>query len=214
MVGAGALLESLDDPRVGSVIAVVRTPTGRTHPKLREIVHPDFYDFSSLTADFAGSHACLFCLGVSSAGMSEAQYTSITRNIAVAAAESLAAANPSAVFCFVSGVGADSSERSRTMWARVKGATENALLALPLRATYIFRPAFIQPMRGVRSRTGSYRAFYTIMTPVLPVLRVLLPWHWTTTVKLGRAMLTAAIDGSPKRILYSRDINRLARRAR
>jgi uncharacterized protein YbjT (DUF2867 family) len=214
MVGAGALLECLDDPRVTSVLAVVRTPTGRAHPKLREVVHADFFDFSPLADDFAVSHACLYCLGVSSAGMSEAHYASITRNIALAAGRALAAANPSAVLCFVSGAGADSSARGRSMWARVKGQTENDLLALPLRAIYVFRPAFIQPVRGVRSRTDAYRAFYTVMAPVSPVLRFLLPWYWTSTARLGRAMITAAIDGAPRRILRSRDINRLARRAR
>ncbi len=214
MVGAGALLECLDDPRIESVLAVVRTPTGRTHPKLREVVHADFFDFTSLTDDFAVCHACLYCLGVSSAGLSEAHYTSITRNIALAAARALAAANPSAVFCFVSGAGADSTARVRSMWARVKGETENALLALPFRAVYVFRPAFIQPVRGVRSRTDAYRVFYGAMAPLSPVLRFLLPWYWTSTARLGRAMIAAALEGAPKRILYSRDINRLARRAR
>ena len=214
MVGAGTLLECLDDPRIASVLAVVRTPTGRVHAKLREVVHPDFFDFSALADDFAVCHACFYCLGVSSAGMSEAHYTSVTRNIALAAGRALAAANPSAVFCFVSGAGADSKGRGRSMWARVKGETENALLALPFRAVYVFRPAFIQPVRGVRSRTDAYRAFYRVMTPVAPVLRLLLPWYWTSTARLGRAMIAAAIEGAPRRILGSRDINRLARRAR
>jgi len=210
MVGAGVLIECLADPLVESVVAVVRSPTGRSHPKLREVIRTDFFDYSSLAADFAACDACFFCLGVSAAGMSEARYTSLTYDLTLAAAHALVAANPRAVFCYVSGLGTDSSERGRTMWARVKGRTENALLALPLRGAYMFRPAFIQPIHGVRSRTALYQAFYTVAAPLTPLLRRLLPRYWTTTENLGRAMIRVARDGYAKRILDSVDINALA----
>lgn len=210
MVGAGVLIECLADPRVDSVLAVVRSPTGRSHPKLREAIHTDFLDYRSLAADFAACDACFFCLGVSSAGMSEARYSSLTYDLTLAAAQALVTANPGAVFCYVSGLGTDSN--GRTMWARVKGRTENALLALPFRAAYMFRPAFIQPKHGVRSRTPLYQAFYSVAAPLYPLLRRLLPRYWTTTENLGRAMIRVASEGSPKRILYSPDINALATR--
>ena len=210
MVGAGVLIECLADPQVSSVLAVVRAPTGRSHPKLREAIHTDFLDYTALAPDFAACDACFFCLGVSSAGMSEARYSSLTYDLTLAAAKTLAAANPEAVFCYVSGLGTDSTERGRSMWARVKGRTENALLALPFRAAYMFRPAFIQPKHGVRSRTPSYRAFYTVAAPLYPLLRLLMPRYWTTTENLGRAMIRVASVGYAKPILYSNDINALA----
>ena len=210
MVGAGVRIECLADPQVSSVLAVVRAPTGRSHPKLREAIHTDFLDYTALAPDFAACDACFFCLGVSSAGMSEARYSSLTYDLTLAAAKALAAANPEAVFCYVSGLGTDSTERGRSMWARVKGRTENALLALPFRAAYMFRPAFIQPKHGVRSRTPAYRAFYTVAAPLYPLLRFLMPRYWTTTENLARAMVRVASGGYAKRILYSNDINALA----
>jgi uncharacterized protein YbjT (DUF2867 family) len=210
MVGAGALLECLADPRVTSILALVRAPTGRRDPRLREIIHGDFFDYQSLRGEFATCDACFFCLGVSAAGLSEGAYTRLTYDLTLAAARALAEANPQATFCYVSGVGTDSTGRGRTMWARVKGRTENALLALPFKAAFMFRPGFIQPMKGVRSRTGWYQAFYTLTTPVYPVLRRLLPRVSTTSVNLGRALIAVAADGYPRRILYSPDIEALA----
>lgn len=210
MVGAGVLIECLADPRVAGVVAVVRAPTGRSHPKLRETIHTDFFDYGSLAADFAACDACFFCLGVSSAGMSEARYSSLTYDLTLAAAQALVTANPGAVFCYVSGLGTDGNGRS--MWARVKGRTENALLALPFRAAYMFRPAFIQPKHGVRSRTPLYQVFYSVAAPLYPLLQRLLPRYWTTTENVGRAMIRVASEGSPQRILYPPDINALAAR--
>jgi uncharacterized protein YbjT (DUF2867 family) len=157
MVGAGALLECLADPRVESVLSISRSPTGRTHPKLREVMRADFFTYDDLRADFAAADACFFCLGVSSVGMSEADYTRLTYDLTLAAARAMVAVNPRLTFCYVSGVGTDSSEEGRTMWARVKGRTENALLALPFTAAFMFRPGFIQPVNGVRSKTRWYR---------------------------------------------------------
>jgi uncharacterized protein YbjT (DUF2867 family) len=210
MVGAGALLECLADPRVESVLAVVRSPTGRAHPKIREVIHADFFNYDSLKADFAECDACFFCLGVSSAGMTEAKYSRLTFDLTLAAAKAMLAANPGLTFCYISGAGTDSTEHGRTMWARVKGKTENALLALPFKAAYMFRPGFIQPMKGVRSRTGLYRAIYTLAAPLYPLLHRLLPNSSTTTSNLGRALIQVADKGYAKLIVYSVDINNLA----
>ena len=210
MVGAGALLECLDDPRVDAVLAVVRRPTGLTHPKLTEAVHADFFDYDRLRARFAECDACFFCLGVSSAGMDEAAYRHLTYDLTLAAARALVEANPRMTFCYVSGQGTDSTERGRAMWARVKGKTENALLALPFKAAYMLRPGFIQPLRGVRSRTPLYQAFYSALGFLLPVLRRLVPDQITTTVNVGRALIRLAAEGDGKRILLAADINRLA----
>lgn len=209
MVGAGALLECLADPRVESVLAIGRSPTGRTHPKLREVIHQDFFAYDALRADFATSDTCFFCLGVSSVGMSEAAYTRLTYDLTLAAARAMVAVNPRLTFCYITGAGTDSSEQGRTMWARVKGRTENALLALPFKAAFMFRPAFIQPVKGVRSKTGWYQAIYTMIAPLSPILRRLFPQVSTTTACLGRALIQVAAVGYSKPILYSRDINAL-----
>jgi uncharacterized protein YbjT (DUF2867 family) len=207
MVGAGALLECLADPRVDSVLVITRSSTGRRHAKLREILHKDFFNYESLAGEFASCDACFFCLGVSSIGMSEAEYTHVTYDLALAAARTLATANPRMVFCFVSGVGTDSTEHGRTMWARVKGKTENAILALFANA-YMFRPGYIQPIGDVKSKTGWVEAAYNVLAPLYPVLRPLL--RGTTTANFGRALIEVAAKGYPKRILYAADMNALA----
>lgn len=208
MVGAGALIECLADPRVRSVLVVTRSSTGRRHPKLREILHADFFNYDNLAADFASCDACFFCLGVSSVGMGEPEYTRLTYDLTLAAARAMLAANPRMTFCYVSGVGTDSSKRGGTMWARVKGRTENALLAMPFAAAYMFRPGYIQPVGGVRSKTGWVQAAYTVLAPLYPVLRPVL--RGTTTSNFGRALIEVAASGYQERILYSRDINALA----
>jgi len=207
MVGAGALLECLADPRVESVLALTRSSTGRRHPKLRELAHKDFFNYDNLAGEVAACDACFFCLGVSSIGMSEKEYTHLTYDLTLAAARAMAAANPRMVFCYVSGVGTDSTERGRTMWARVKGRTENALLALFANA-YMFRPGYIQPIGDVRSKTGWVQTSYNILAPLYPVLRPLL--RGTTTANFGRALIEVAASGYSKRILHSSDINALA----
>jgi len=156
MVGAGALQECLADPRVESILVVVRTATGRTHPKIREVLLPDFFDYTTLQTAFASCDACFFCLGVSAIGMSEVAYSHLTYDLTVAAATTMVAANPKMTFCYISGVGTDSTEHGRTMWARVKGKTENALLALPFKAAFMFRPAiFSQSKASARKRDGT-----------------------------------------------------------
>jgi len=205
MVGRGVLLECLHDPEVELVVTVGRTPTGVEDPKLREIVQPDMADFSGIEEQLKGFDACFYCLGVSSAGMTESDYTRITYWFTMAAAELLARVNPGMTFIYISGAGTDSSQKSRVMWARVKGWTENALLRLPLTA-YMFRPGLIEPLDGIQSKTRSYRAFYNVLKPVLPVLRVLRPEQVLTTQEVGQAMLAVAKHGCTKRVLETKDI--------
>jgi len=212
MVGAGVLLECLDDPRVQSVLAIGRSPTGRSHPKLREILRTDFFNYDGLQSEFASCDACFFCLGVTSVGLDEADYTRLTYDLTTAAARAMAAVNRNMTFCYVSGAGTDSTERGRTMWARVKGRTENAILALPFKAAFMFRPGFIQPVKGVRSGTAWYQAAYNVFAPISPLLLRLAPNQVTTTARVGRAMIEVADRGFDRRILHTREINALAGR--
>src|SRR6266700_591051 len=209
MVGQGVLRECLLDSTVESVLAVGRSPTGRRHPKLRDIIHADFLDFSGLEAQLSGYQACFFCLGVSSIGMDEARYRRLTYDITMAAATMLARLNPQMVFIYVSGRGTDSGERGSLMWARIKGKTENDLLKLPFKAAYMFRPAGIQPLHGVRSKTGWVQAIYVATAPLLSLLNRVAPNYMTTTEQVGRAMIRVARNGYPKPVLESEDINRL-----
>jgi uncharacterized protein YbjT (DUF2867 family) len=209
MVGDGVLHECVTDPRVDSVLAVTRSSLPRSDAKVREVRRTDFTQFQDLMSDLAQVDACFFCLGVSAAGLSEAEYRRITYDMTLAAAQALAEARSGATFCYVSGEGTDSTGRGRSMWARVKGETENALLALSLDA-YMFRPGFIRPRPGVRSKTLLYRLFYSVLGPLYPVLRRLAPTHVTTAENVGRAMIGAATVGYPKRILENQDINMLA----
>jgi uncharacterized protein YbjT (DUF2867 family) len=210
MVGQAALRESLLDPAVERVLAIGRSPAGQKHEKLRELILTDLTDYTAVSADLAGYDACFFCLGVSSSGMSEGNYRRVTVDIAAAAGRALVAANPAMTFIFVSGTGTDSTGRSRTMWARVKGEAENAIFALPFKAAYAFRPSFIRPMHGITSRTRSYRVMYAMLGPLVPAFVALFPRHATTTEKIGRAMLNVARHGAPKRVLDTPDINAAA----
>ncbi|QSQ26538.1 NAD-dependent epimerase/dehydratase family protein [Pyxidicoccus parkwayensis] len=209
MVGQGVLRECLLAPDVEEVLAVGRRATGQQHEKLRELVHENLSDYSSVEDRLTGYDACFFCLGVSSAGMSEADYRRVTYDLALAAARTLVKLNPGMTFVFVSGSGTDSTGKSRSMWARVKGETENALLQLPFKAAYMFRPAYIHPMHGVTSRTRLYRAGYAVMGPLYPVLKALIPKYVTTSEQVGRAMLHVVRHGAPKRVLENADIDAL-----
>lgn len=212
MVGQGVLRECLLDPGVEQVLTVGRTATGQQHPKLRELTVPDLTDFSAVEGELTGYDACFFCLGVASSGMAEDAYTRVTYDMPVAAARVLAARNPGLTFVHVSGAGVDSTEQSRVMWARVKGRAENAILGMPFKAAYVFRPAFIRPLHGIRSRTPLYRAFYAVAGPLFPVLKALFPGRITTTEQMARAMIAAARGGAPKPVLESADINALSAR--
>ncbi len=211
MVGQGVLRECLLDPEVRRVLTIGRTATGISHPKLREITHRDLSDYNPIESDLSGFDACFFCLGISSAGMTEKTYTQVTYDIPLAAAQTLVRLNPNLTFIYVSGAGTDSSEQGRSMWARVKGRAENALLRLPFAGVYMFRPGAIEPRHGARSRTASYRIIYNLAKPLLPLLRRAFPHHITTTEEIGRAMLVVARRGAGKQILESRDIIAQAR---
>ena len=211
MVGQGVLRECLLDPVVEHVLAVGRSATGQTHEKLRELVRQDLLDYSAVENQLPGYDACFFCLGVTSAGMTERDYRRVTFDITMAAARTLARHNPQMTFIFVSGAGTDGTARGRVMWARVKGETENALRQLPFKASYAFRPGFIQPLHGIRSKTRLYRLAYVLMGPLYPVLKALVPKYVTTTEQMGRAMILVALQGAPKPVLESGDINVISR---
>lgn len=205
MIGAGALIECLEDPEVEEVLAVVRRPTGRTHKKLVELVHEDFLDYSSVEDELTGYDACLYCLGISAGGMSEDKYRRITYDFTVAAGETLVRLNPQMRMCFISGAG--TNEGSRQMWARVKAEAENAMLALPWKSAHMFRPAGIEPRKGVKSGVKSYRIMYALIGWALPLLRKLMPSMVTTTEILGRALIRVGRDGHAEPILEGLDIN-------
>jgi len=209
MVGQGVLRECLLDPEVETVLAVGRSASGQRHAKLREIVHQDFLDYSAIESQLAGFDACFFCLGVSSVGMDEERYRHLTYDITLAAARTLARLNPRMVFVYVTGRGTDSTERGKLMWARVKGKTENDLLKLPFKAAYMFRPAGIQPLHGIRSKTAWVQAIYVTAAPLLSLLNRVAPNYMTTTEQVGRAMIKVAREGFGKPVLESEDINRL-----
>jgi uncharacterized protein YbjT (DUF2867 family) len=198
MVGQGVLRECLLDPEVTEVLAVVRAPTAQRHPKLRELVHQNFADFSGVELD---GDACFWCLGVTSAGMSEGDYTRITHDYTLAAARVLV--RPTMTFIFVSGTGAEGS----AMWARVKRKTEEALRAMPFKDVYVFRPGIIEPLHGIKSRTRLYNVLYPILYPIMLVIKLVAPHIMTSTERVGKAMLRIADKGFPKKTLENSDIN-------
>jgi len=209
MVGAGVLVECLDDPRIKSVLVIGRNSCSVTHPKLRELLHQDLFDYSDIRDDLRNLDACFFCLGTSSVGKSEADYRRITFDLTIAAANSLINLNPSLTFCYVSGEGTDRTEQGRIMWARVKGRTENRVLDMA-ESAYVFRPGYIQPFKGVRSRFRAYRLMHSVLDPFYPLLNRILPKHVTTTENIGRAMIEVALEGYSNTILENRDINSFA----
>jgi len=210
MVGQGALRELLNDAEVQEVLAIGRTPSGQRHPKLVELVREDVTALGLLEQELGKYDACLFCLGVSAVGMSEPAYKRVTYDLTLKVAQTLERLNPNMTFVYVSGGGSDATERGHVMWARVKGATENALLAMPFAHAYMLRPGFIRPLHGVVSKTGWYRALYAVVGPIYPVLKRLFPGHVTTTEELGRAMLQVVKRGFAERVLENRDIVALA----
>lgn len=202
MVGQGALRECLLDPAVDFVVTVGRSPSAVADPKLRHVVHADFGDLSPIAADLADADACFYCMGVTSAGLSEAEYTPVTHDYAVEAARVVGG-----TYVYVSGEGADAE--SKTMWARVKGRTENELLALD-RPVFVVRPGFIQPRHGITSRTRIYRYVYSWSSWLMPVLKKVAPKFVTSTDELGRAMVALAKGAQAARVLRSDEINRIA----
>jgi uncharacterized protein YbjT (DUF2867 family) len=209
MVGQSVLRACLHDPAVVRVLAVGRRPTGQRHEKLRDVVAPDLHDLSAVEAELPAIDAGFFCVGVSAAGLSEERYTRLTYDLTLAVAGTLVRLNPGMTFIYVSGAGTDSTEHGRAMWARVKGRTENALLGLPFRAAYMFRPGAILPKHGIRSSTAWYRIFYALTRPLWPLLEARFPNSVTTTDQLGRAMIAVARHGFRTPVLETRDINSL-----
>ncbi|MGW5603814.1 NAD-dependent epimerase/dehydratase family protein [Streptomyces rochei] len=209
MVGQGVLEACLRDKEVTDVLVVGRTPTGRVHPRLRELHHEDFTDFTAVRSQLAGYDACFYCLGTSAVGMKEPAYRVVSYDFPLAAARALLASSSHLAFCYVSGAGTDGTGRTRMMWARVKGETENALLDLSPRS-FMFRPAFITPLPGTKAKTKSYVLLYRLVTPLYPVLRRVVPGYVTTSLLLGQAMLQATRHGAPRHVLETAGINALA----
>ncbi|CAB3790432.1 epimerase [Pararobbsia alpina] len=209
MVGQGVLRECLLDAQVAQVLSVGRNAAGTRDPKLRERVHANLFNYTGLDHALSGFDACFFCLGVSSVRMTEHDYAHLTYDLTMAAARTLAPLNPQMTFVYVTGTGTDSTEHGRTMWARVKGKTENALLKLPFKAAFMFRPGIIQPLHGIRSKTRLYQFFYSALGPLLSLARAVAPKHITTTEQVGRAMIAVARRGYPKPVLENPDINSL-----
>ncbi|MBL4624269.1 MAG: epimerase [Flavobacteriales bacterium] len=208
MVGKGVLIECLDHPEVESVVVINRKALGLSHPKLTEIIHSDFYDLISIKHQLSDVNACFFCLGTSSIGKSEDEYNKITFNLTISFAKTLIEVNPNMTFNYVSGTGCDSSEKGNTMWARVKGKTENAILTMGFKQAYMFRPGIILPEKGVKSATGWYNAAYVVLRPLFPLLKQMK--SITTSVKIGDAMINSVISGYKKQHLENVDINILA----
>ena len=209
MVGKGVLLECLDDPRVTKVLTVGRSSAGVRHEKLEEVLHSDFEDYTAIEDKLSGYDACFFCLGISSVGMSEADYRHVTLDFTLAAAEALLKMSPGLTFIYVSGTGTDESGKSSMMWARVKGEAENRLLAMPFKAAYMFRPGVIEPRRGVAAKGTLTRVAYMIARPLFPILRAASPGLLTTTERIGKAMIKLGLEGGERRYFENPDINAL-----
>jgi uncharacterized protein YbjT (DUF2867 family) len=205
MVGEGVLLECLNSPAVEQVLVINRRPGGVSHPKLQEIIHGDFFNLRPMESQLMGFDACFFCLGVSSVGMSQADYKHLTLDLTLNVAQLLAKLNPATVFCYVSGAGTDSSERGRTAWARVKGATENALIRL-LENSYMFRPGFMKPSPGQRN----VKSYYRYILWLYPIGRALYPSGFCTLREVALAMIKVANTGYSKHILDVKDVVALA----
>ena len=209
MIGQGILMECMENPEVESVLLINRHSLNIQHQKVKEIIHKDFENLSSLIEEFKNYNTCFYSLGVSAVGLSEAEYHSIIYDLAVKIAEMLLKTGQDFTFCYISGKGTDSSEKGKSMWARVKGKLENKLLSMPFRHAYMFRPGYIQPLKGIKSRTKWYNLVYTIFKPFYFLLKSLKN-SVTNTTALAKAMIKVAANGYEKRILESRDINKIA----
>jgi nucleoside-diphosphate-sugar epimerase len=205
MVGEGVVLECLNHPDVEQVLVINRKPGGISHPKLREIIHADFFNLAPIESELLGLNACFFCLGVSSVGMSKEEYKRLTYDLTLNVAQLLAKLNPDLTFCYVTGAGTDSTEQGHTAWARVKGATENALMRL-FKQSYMFRPAFMRATPGQKNLKGVYK----YLAWIYPIGRALYPAGFCTLQEVGLAMIHAVIKGYPKQILEVKDIVVLA----
>jgi hypothetical protein len=210
MVGKGVLLVCLEDPIITEILIINRSSLNMNHPKLKELLLADFSKIEQYQSQLNNYDACFFCMGISSVGISEEDYNAITYDLTTHFADKFIAANPNSTFIYVSGTGTDTTEKGRSMWARVKGKTENMLLAMPFKAAYMFRPGFIQPMRGIRSKTKLYQTFYNISTPLYPLLKRIFPKSLINTDQIGLAMINLVEKGSSKKWFYNKDINEVA----
>lgn len=207
MVGEGVLHECLQHPQVEAVLVINRKSCRVSHPKLKEIIHSDFFDLSAIEDQLWGYKACYFCLGVSSVGMKEPEYYKLTYTLTLNVAQTLSKLNPDMTFCYVSGGGTDSTEKGRSMWARVKGKTENDLMKLPFKQVFAFRPGYMHPTKGLKNTLP----YYKYMTWLYPFFRVVLPQFVSTLAELGLAMINATLYGYEKKVLEVRDIVALAK---
>ncbi|MFC2085255.1 NAD-dependent epimerase/dehydratase family protein [Bacteroidota bacterium] len=206
MIGEGVLHECLKHSDVESVLVINRKPCGVKHPKLKEVIHKDFLDYSPIECHLSGYNACYFCMGVSSVGKKENEYSLITYDLTMNAAKTLVRLNPDMIFNYVSGVGTDSTEKGKSMWARIKGKTENDLMKLPFKSAYMFRPGYIQPTKGLKN---AYK-IYKVLAPLYPLWKILLPKYVSTLEEIGRAMINVVKFGYDKQIIECRDIVNLA----
>lgn len=206
MVGKGVLIECIENPEIEHILIVNRRPSGIIHHKVEELILPDFFDIDVHKETLSGYEACYFCAGVSAVGLPKEEYKYQTYNMTLLFAKTVLAANKKIIFTYVSGMGTDSTEKGKTFWARVKGKTENDLLDLPFKHAYMFRPGFIQPLEGIKTKTKLYSVIYLLLKPLYPVLK-LFPKFFTTSEILGRSMLYVTLHGYEKNILESRDIN-------
>ncbi len=207
MVGEGVLLETLKNKKVESVLVIGRKPCLRTHTKLKELIHHNFFDYSAIEERLKGYNACFFCLGTSSIGMNEQDYTRITYDLTIQTASALSRLNPEMTFCYVSGTGTDSTEHGKMMWARIKGKTENDLKKLPFKSVYLFRPGLIKPIKGQKNLKPIMQAAWVLY----PIVKVLSPKNVCTLEDVGLAMIHAAEVGYHKNILENMDIAQLAK---
>jgi uncharacterized protein YbjT (DUF2867 family) len=207
MVGEGVLHECLQHPQVEAVLVINRKPCGVTHPKLKEIIHPDFFDLSAIEGQLSGYNACYFCLGVSSIGMKEPEYYKLTYTLTLNVAQTLCKLNPDMTFCYVSGRGTDSTEKGRSMWGRVKGKTENDLMKLPFKQVFAFRPGYMHPTKGLKNVLPTYK----YMSWLYPFFRVVMPQFVSTLAALGLAMINVTLYGYEKKVLEVMDIVALAK---
>lgn len=206
MVGKGVLLECLEHPEVERVLVINRSAVGISHPKLKEIIHANFFDVNSLAHEFKNYNAVYFCLGVSSVGMSEKKFSQLTYDLTIHFAQTLASVNKEVTFCYVSGQGTDSSEKGRIMWARVKGKTENAILKMGFKDAYMFRPNAIIPEKGIKSKTNLYNILYVVMRPFYPLLRKM-TGSISTSITLGKAMINVVLKPQKEKYLENAAIN-------
>jgi len=208
MVGEGVLHECLQCSQVEQILVVNRKPCGIIHPKLKEIIHADFYDLSAIESRLTGYNACFFCLGVSSVGMKEPEYYKLSYTLTMHVAQTLSSLNPGMDFCYISGAGTDSTEKGRSMWARVKGKTENDLMKLSFKRVYNFRPGALKPTKGLKNRL----AFYKYFGWLLPIVQIIAPNAISTLQELGTAMINAVTKGYEKQIVEIKDIRLLAKK--